>query len=352
MLLVIKKILASPIFEDDLLLITTFIVLLAIILANIAVIRSSENSIPEDASYYGRVAWSLLGPFYILLTFAFMLPNFRPTYWDILQLSVVVGLNMSMSFVAYYSIRPTLTDTGFIRNEFSISAVILFTIANLLFFYYLLRRFYEVKNIKNTSEAFISLNEMIIIIILAVFTLLTILVSFRLRGVSNIFELNVPGYSFMVPFSFIFMFAAYHIYKDQSYPFIIPVNLHGIIIADRETGITILTKDYQTEIHAMDLLGNLFTVLNLSLQDTIKSTKTIEDIVFGDKVVHIASGSIVSTIVIVSKNSLITKSITKHLTKEFEKRYMDILKMDGPLNRNDFVDFDTVFDNVRKYLAL
>ncbi|MHA2249826.1 MAG: hypothetical protein ACXAD7_05660 [Candidatus Kariarchaeaceae archaeon] len=351
-LLVLKKIIDSPIFEDDLLLVTTIIVLIAIILGNISVFISTSENIPEKSIYLGKVAWSLLGPFYILLTFAFMLPNFKPTYLDILQLSVVVALNSSLSFISYFTADSKITTSGYIRNEFSLLGVVLFFLSTGVFFYYLLHRFYDIKKITNTSDTFISLKEMIIIIIIALITLATVVVSFRIKGIENALELDIPGNSFMIPFSFVFMISAYHIYKDQSYPFIIPVNLYGIIIADRESGLTILTKDYQTEIHAMDLLGNLFTVLNLSLQDTIKSSKTIEDIIFGDKVVHIASGSIISTITIVSKNSLITKSITKYLTKEFEKRYMKILRMDGPMNRNDFVDFDTVFDDVRKYLAL
>ncbi len=89
-------------------------------------------------------------------------------------------------------------------------------------------------------------------------------------------------------------------------------------------------------------------------QGKIKRLVILGGLIFGDKVIHIASGSLISTITIVSKNSLITKSITKYLTKEFEKRYGKLLENigDAPLNRRDFEDFDQVFEVVRKYLPL
>jgi hypothetical protein len=355
LILVMKKILASPIFEDDLLFLTAFIVFLAIVMANVIALISDKTELHGSVNSIARVAWSCLGLFYIFLTFAFMLPNFKIDYLDIFQLSIVVGINASLSVVTYYTVKVTITDSGYLRNEFSISSAILFFASTGIFFYFVFRRFRDIKTHTEASETeFISLTTMISIVIIAFITLTIILVTFRLSGVENVFELDIPGYSFMIPFSFIFTITAYYIYQDQSYPFIIPVNLFGIIIADRETGITIMTKDYQSEIHAIDLLGNLFTALDMTLQDTVKSSKTIEDIIFGDKVIHIASGSMISTITIVSKNSLITKSITKYITKEFEKRYKEDLKdiINTPLDRNTFVEFNTVFDEVRKYLAL
>ena len=95
-----------------------------------------------------------------------------------------------------------------------------------------------------------------------------------------------------------------------------------------------------------------FTALDLSLQETVKSTKTIEDIIFGDKVIHIASGSLISTILIVSKNSLITKSLAKYVTREFENRYSGLFGADKVLNQADFMGFEDVFREIRKYLAL
>ncbi len=104
----------------------------------------------------------------------------------------------------------------------------------------------------------------------------------------------------------------------------------------------------------MNLLGNLLSALNLSLQETIQSNRAIEDIVFGDKVIHIASGKYVSCILIVSRNSLITRSITRHLSKKFNHQFEDLLKQIGEiaLNVRLFDPFNIELDNVRKYLAL
>lgn len=287
------------------------------------------------------------------MTFAFMLPNFKPSYFDILQLTIIVAINISLSFILYFTLDVELTDNGFLRTTLPISSAGLFIISTLLFLYYFFQRLFEVKTITsqdNTSR--ISIKEMTIIVSIALFSLLTILLTFRLQEINNIFEVDLPGHSFLLPFSFIFMVSAYYINKDQSYPFVIPVKLYGIIIAERDTGLTILTKDYQTEIQAIELLGNLFTALDLSLQETVKSTKTIEDIIFGDKVIHIASGSLISTILIVSKNSLITKSLAKYVTREFENRYSNLFGLDKVLNQADFIEFENVFSDIRKYLAL
>ncbi len=287
------------------------------------------------------------------MTFAFMLPNFKPSYFDILQLTIIVAINISLSFMLYFTLDVELTDNGFLRTTLPISSAGLFIISTLIFLYYFFHRLFEVKAITsqdNTSR--ISIKEMTIIVSIALFSLFTILLTFRLQGINNIFEVDLPGHSFLLPFSFIFMVSAYYINKDQSYPFVIPVMLYGIIIAERDTGLTILTKDYQTEIPAIELLGNLFTALDISLQETVKSTKTIEDIIFGDKVIHIASGSLISTILIVSKNSLITKSLAKYVTREFENRYSNLFGFDKILNQADFLEFENVFRDIRKYLAL
>jgi hypothetical protein len=282
-----------------------------------------------------------------------MLPNFKPSYFDIFQLTIIVGINIALSFMLYFTIEVKLTGNGFLRTTLPLSSAGLFVISTSIFLYYFFHRLFEVKRITSQENvSFISIKEMTIIVSIAIFSLFIILLTFRLQGIDNIFEMDLPGHSFLVPFAFIFMVSAYYINKDQSYPFVIPVMLYGIIITEKDTGLTILTKDYQTEIPAIELLGNLFTALDMSLQETVKSTKTIEDIIFGDKVIHIASGSIVSTILIVSKNSLITKSLAKYVTKEFEHRYSHLFDPSKALNQADFMGFEEIFREIRKYLAL
>jgi hypothetical protein len=253
----------------------------------------------------------------------------------------------------YYTVDLKLTSNGFLRITLPLSVAGLFVISTLIFLYYFFNRLFEVKRIRLQEDtSFISIQGMTIIVGVALFSLFTILLTVQLRGINNIFEMDLPGNSFLIPFSFIFMIYAYYINKDQSYPFVIPVILYGIIITERDTGLTILTQDYQTEIPAIELLGNLFSALDMSLQETLKSTKTIEDIIFGDKVIHIASGSLISTILIVSKNSLITKSLTKYVTREFENRYSNLFGPTSVINQADFKGFELIFREIRKYLAL
>lgn len=348
-----KKLLLSPILESKLILLTAIIVWIAVFLSIFTAYFSTSSTIDDRSVTLSKIELALIGIFYISMTFAFMLPNFKPSYSDILQLTIIVAINITLSFMLYFTVEVKLTSNGFLRTTLPLISAGLFIISTTIFLYYFFHRLFEVKRITSQDDtSLISIKEMTIIVSIAILSLFTIIPTFRVQGINNIFEMDLPGHSFLVPFAFIFMISAYYIRKDQSYPFIIPVTLYGIIITERETGLTILTQDYQTEIPAIELLGNLFTALDISLQETVKSTKTIEDIIFGDKVIHIASGSLISTILIVSKNSLITKSLAKYATREFEKRYSNLFGPTKVLNQADFKGFEEIFLEIRTYLAL
>jgi len=347
-----RNIIKSPILEGKLLLMAAIFTLFAILMATISMSLSSISTVSKSSLTFTRIGWLFVGPFYILITLAFLLPNFKTSYWHIFQLIIIVSTNIILSSHLFYNVKLILLHNGVIRVVFTLIDTILFTISTLLLLWYLIRRFQEVIRIQKNHKEFISMKAMISIILFAITTLLVITMTFRFDGIQNPLETNLPGYSFFIPFSFVFLIAGYHFYKDTSYPFVIPVKIYGVIFADHESGLTLLTKDYHSDIDSINLLGNLMTALNLSLQDTIKSNKKIEDIIFGDKVIHITSGKYISCIVIVSKNSLITKSITQYLCTKFESLFWETLKnlKTKPTDTRKFNQFEREFVNIKKYL--
>lgn len=343
----------SPVLETKLLLLAALLIWIAVILSTLKAYLSDSDQIGSTPKLLSRFELAMIGPFFIVLTLAFMLPNFKPTYFDILQLSCIVAINSATAFLFYFGVDLELTSAGTTSVAIPLFAGISFVISTVVFLYYFISRLLEVRSIRDKElGSIISTKEMTVIGSIAVFSLIFLLFVFRVNDQNRWYNFDLPSNTFLLPFSLVILLSAYFINKEESYPFVIPVKLYGIIITEKDTGLTILTKDYQDEIPTIELLGNLFTALDLSLQETIQSTKTIEDIIFGDKVVHIVTGNFISTIMIVSKNSLITKSLTKHLTHKFETMFRDQFSTPGMLDQNEFLKFESAFSEVRRYLPL
>ena len=168
-------------------------------------------------------------------------------------------------------------------------------------------------------------------------------------------SLQIPALTFGIPLSITNVYFAITFAKDKGFLYITPARLEAIIIADKQSGIPLFSKNFHEETPAEDLLSSLFNALNYSLQETIHSTTDIEHIGFGDKSVLIASGNRVSSLMIVSEINLVTQSISKYLTKTFEQNYKDLIQMEKemPVHQSDlFKEFSVVVDRIRQYIPL
>lgn len=267
------------------------------------------------------------------------------------------SINISMSFLLFYTVEVSISSFGYFRIHFSLYNALLFGLSNAIFLYYLFHRFASVRSISAQDPSrsnFVSMTIMLVIALLGVLTLLAVLLIFHFYGFKDPLIQFLPAHTFWIPLSIVFMITAYHLYLDQSYPFVVPVQLLGIIVVQRETGVSITSKNFTSQLPTIDLLGGLFSALDLSLKEAVQSAENIEDIVFGDKVVHIAPGKTISTMMIVNKNSLISRSLCQYVNQEFERMYGHNFPSGTvvAINRNDYADFETIFDEVRKYLPL
>jgi len=100
-------------------------------------------------------------------------------------------------------------------------------------------------------------------------------------------------------------------------------------------------KNFTPDSPAEDLLGGLFTALNLSLKETLQSQQDLETISFGDKVIHVAHGQNVTSFLITSEQTLITTALSQHLTRHFESQFKTILasSTSEKLNTTNFEPF-------------
>ncbi|MHA2099467.1 MAG: hypothetical protein ACW99A_12380, partial [Candidatus Kariarchaeaceae archaeon] len=143
-----KKLIKSPIIESKLILLTAILVWIAVFLSIFTAYFSTSSNINDQSVTLTKIQLALIGLFYIGMTFAFMLPNFQRSYFDIFQLTVVVGINIALSVMIYYTVDLILTSNGFLRITLPLSVAALFVISTLIFLYYFFNRLFEVKRIR------------------------------------------------------------------------------------------------------------------------------------------------------------------------------------------------------------
>ena len=95
--------------------------------------------------------------------------------------------------------------------------------------------------------------------------------------------------------------------------------------------------------------------MNVTTGQILNSNKSLEILAFADKVILAVEGNSTMTFVICSEWNLTTYSITKYLAKSFEKtftRELDEYTRTKTLNKKDFLNFESIVNDVRKYIPL
>ncbi|MFQ5980154.1 MAG: hypothetical protein ACE5OZ_18635 [Candidatus Heimdallarchaeota archaeon] len=167
-------------------------------------------------------------------------------------------------------------------------------------------------------------------------------------------EVPLPFATWSIPLSLILLLFIYALSQDRNILFIIPVKLHAVIVTDQRSGLVMYAESFAEGAPAEDLLGGLFTALNISLKETIQSQKDLEEIAFGDKVVHIAPGHFATTFFITSEKTLMSSVLSSYLTKSFEKAFKTLIasKSNIGLKIADFRGFATEIQAVKQYFAV
>ncbi len=350
-LLILKPVFKSPIIEIKLFFIGMIISAISFCLYMIVALYSNAyQNIPPYAETFDKAGYffSMIG--LLFLGFAFILPNFRSSYSNVLFITIFSILGSSAAFVNGMTSKISINGE-FIKsthNPFGLLLNYLFIAINL---YVIFRRVYEVSKIsqlsKNRTKSVNSLK-----ILLVLFT-----VSFLVSVLTNIISPKqiLPNYFYFLFVSIAFAFFIYFYLKDKGFFFLTPISLDALIIMHKESGMTIYSESYKENFRVEDMLSNIFTLLNISLQEFILAKKDLVEIIFADKTVIIAPGKQISSILIANGKNLIIETLTKALTTNFEKKFTKEIIEGSEKNyfdRMKFLSFLEFTSEVRRYLPL
>lgn len=287
----------------------------------------------------------------------FFLPTFKLKYRSVFSLGLMIFVDISHMYLTFFGDSYLLTGEFLRPNpEFNINGIPndipindLFLILSMAILVYVaINRSLQIKHTTKNTDIFMF--SPVFIISFGVLFFLTIL-SFSLT--SFIPEIEIPMFILLFPLSLVILLVTYAFLQGNTALFTIPVTFYAMIVTEQQSGLVIFSESTEKDSAGEDLLGGLFTALNLSLKETIQSKKELEEISFGDKVVHIVPGSNITSFMITSEKTLMTTTLSKFVTKSFERQYNEILssKEVVGLNTSEFKDFKDQIDVVRSYFA-
>ncbi|MFX1512187.1 MAG: hypothetical protein ACFFCQ_06345 [Promethearchaeota archaeon] len=347
-LLVFKHSRSSPILEMHLLRISfLFSSIFLFSMLPSTVLYSVDSTDPIGIQVY-RIG-IIFGQLAILgWSFTFLLPSYKTSYRAIFLIFLISASNVASLIINYFTLEHNLSGDTF-RDIYSPLGIILIFISVTLFSTSIGKRLTDVGRIVKKKSPFTSQKALLTFLILGT-------LSFGILYFTWAFPSSkIPTMAWCIPLSLTLLFFAYAFSKDESFFFITPTKMDAVLITDQETGMTLFSQNFQESMPAEELLGGLFSALNISLKETIQSKKVLEEISFGDKVVILAPGKQVTAIIIVSEKNLIIEAVAKHLIKEFETRFQtELVKLQetNRLDRIEFKEFSTAIAAIRLYFPL
>ena len=340
----------NPLTEITLIYIASLLIVLMEVSFLINPLFSSPNNLNIEMVIFDRLGFLIgeLGLF--LIVFAILLVDFKMTYKSIFQLNLVNFLIFSN--IAYTTFNIDVKVEGnVILTNYTILGTFFFISQFVLIFLIIIKRIRTVLSVKKGGKAspITSRFWLIIFTMIAISTLSFYSISrFLLPGA-------LPNYTYIVFIGILFNFFAFSIHKDKTFFFITPASLDSIIMIEQKTGLAFQGVSYQSKDKIPEeLVSGIFSMLNISLQDTVKTDSKLEEIRFGDKVALMNHGNFVTTLLIVSEANFVTKSIASYLTNKFEKSYIHLYENEKNviLNKDIYSEFQREFDFVREFIPI
>ena len=289
--------------------------------------------------------------FALLFVFAFTiityLPSFKIDQKSIILLIVSTFFTTSAliidSFTIDFIVEPNKIQI--IYNNFGLIALI-FSLVILV--YVLMVRYNEIGELLRNSESvsgsdfqkqFESRNKFYLLIIL-------IIASFILGRAVDF----LPGYLWAGATEIGLIYLIISLKKNNAFYFITNSKLEGIVILNSASGKIQYYKNYQ---NVDMLLTSVVTAFNISIKQLVSSVTDIQQIIFEDKSLLLSKGKFTTILVLVSKKTIISDSITKQLAKKFEKKYYSELEQEpfGVNNMKVFESFDSEIDKIKHYFS-
>ena len=309
---------------------------------------ASENNLPELAAKIIHISFIFGWISPLMLAYTVLFPNFKISYrsiYTIIGLTALFCIHITFNTMTVHEV----VEGDIFKFLYLPLGSILFASGMIIEIILIWQRVMQINRLINIESPFKGTRFLIIYTISCTLAMLII-------GISRAFPtLNVPALLWGIPISIGNTYFALIFTKDKGFLYITPARLSAIIIADKNSGISLYSKNYKKDFPAEDILSSLFNSLNYSLKKTVQSSTDMEHIGFGDKSVLIAHGKRVSVLMIVSEVNLVTKSISKYLARVFEQEFQDLIQLGENMPIHDsflYKNFDIVVDNVRQYIPL
>ena len=350
----------SPIHEDKLL--TVGMVLLCLMFVGLifpAWLHPS-NGPPNPIGALSHTMSFLVGQLGVYcITLSLFLPIFESRYRHITFLILISFITFASAFINFFTIRYDVIGTN-IRVEYEPIGLAFFLSSLVVLIVLSLHRVFSVIQLLQEDRRPVGVTTKSLLVL----TFLLILMTITLFVPRFFPHVNLPGFSWLVPASLVIMYLAISVSKNPAFFFMTASKLDAILIIHQRQGLTLYSRSFRDDYLPEDVLSSIFSALNISLSKAIQADSRLEEVRFGDKIVILSPGKVVTTALIVSKWNFITDAITKAITREFEKRFENILL--GSQNKRDdeklgeniydldvFKSFDDYISCIRKnYLPL
>lgn len=295
-----------------------------------------------------------------ILSLSILLPTVATKYRNIFFVILLAVLMTTASIINFQTITYSVSARNFAIISYTSPLSFLLMVSNgLSYVGVLVVRIRNVASLMRKNKGLFADRYILkfrfyfIYLILIIVTITTLILN------RTIEQGAFPGFTWYFPISLAFLYLGYAIYKDESFLFITPSKLEGILISNKN-GLLVYSKNFMSfgednSVEASDLFTNILNAFDISMKSNLQSEKNLEQIIYGDKIILSFNGEFVTTFLIVTQNNLIIQSIAKYLNNKFEKRYRTNLLAfndSGILEPQLVNNFDEEIDYIKNFIPL
>lgn len=262
-----------------------------------------------------------------ILSLSILLPTSSTNYKNIFFIIFLTILMTAASIVNFQTITYTISSHNYVIIDYQTPISFLLVITNgLCYVGVLVFRIRNVSKIVHVGPNNISERYVLKFQFYFIYLILISITIFSLIMNRTLEQGTIPGFTWFFPMSLNFLYLGYAIFKDESFLFITPTKLEGILISDNNNGLVIYSKSFmEIEREENDIFANILNAFDISMKSNLQSKKNLEQIIYGDKIILSFNGELVTTFLIVTQNNLVIQSVAKYINNKFEKRFRDNL---------------------------
>lgn len=303
-------------------------------------------STPEKVSEFGSVLavvniTIILSLVSLSFSLWFFLPSMKFTYTSISFVVFITITNTMFAVIGLFTIDYDVIQ-GNVTQVIDPGTQLLQGFNQLIIVGLIYRRMREIRKVSVGKNLLVFSRRVLTVFFIMIFinVIATAILTQAGFNIPYLIILSIPA--------LFFLFLGYVIREDVSSFLLLPISLYEIIVTHQDTGMVIYSSTKDEETTSQTLIGGLFTALNISLQDAIQAESDMKEVAFGDKIVQLAPGSMITTLFIISEKTLMTSHLASFLTKSFESMFNqeDITEVGNGIISSKFSQFDNVTKSI------